>query len=291
MPPSASVTLARSGPHRDRSPETRARGWRRGVTCVTARASPAVAVRRAGGVATSLRRIARQVAGSGRNCRGIDSPSLVGRGSTGGRGRRRRRSMSRHPSQTGRLRVAQCGSAAGAARQGKGMEPPMHTDAHRWSETGMAIYGDRRKINPGDRRRTNPGERRWSGGPCPIGEYRCASVVPNSCLVARRSRLPEGLVITTGRAPRTVGWARQTRERAAVTKPACTMRPIAKPRRPTGLLPAPQGCGTRHSKQELNANAEGIHAEHANGPGAGAAFHSRHGTTEPGEPAPRRLLS
>ena len=159
-------------------------------------------------------------------------------------------------------------------------------DAHRWSETGMAIYGDRRKINPGDRRRTNPGERRWSGGPCPIGEYRCASVVPNSCLVARRSRLPEGLVITTGRAPRTVGWARQTRERAAVTKPACTMRPIAKPRRPTGLLPAPQGCGTRHSKQDSTQMQKGYTLNTRMGLGPARRFTAD--TAQPNPGSPRR---
>ena len=84
-----------------------------------------------------------------------------------------------------------------------------------------------------------------------------ASVVPNSCLVARRSRLPEGLVITTGRTHARWEWARQTRERAAATKPACTMRRIAKPRRHTGLLPAPQGCGTRHSKQDSTQMQKG----------------------------------
>jgi hypothetical protein len=84
-----------------------------------------------------------------------------------------------------------CRAGQWGRRQGKGMEPPMHTDAHRWSESGTAIHGDRRK--------TNPGERRRSGGPCPIGVHRCASVVPNFCLVARRSRPPE--VITTSRTP------------------------------------------------------------------------------------------
>jgi hypothetical protein len=33
-----------------------------------------------------------------------------------------------------------------------------------------------------------------------------------------------------------------------------------------------------------------MHTEHANGPGASAVLHGRHRTTEPGEPAPRRLL-
>ena len=99
-------------------------------------------------------------------------------------------------------------------RQGKGMEPPMHTDAHRWSESGMAIHGDHRK--------TNPGERRRSGGPCPIGVHRCASVVPNSCLVARRSRLPEGLVITTSRTPCTNSAPRPAARRRPNGRTPCT---------------------------------------------------------------------
>ena len=54
----------------------------------------------------------------------------------------------------------------------------------------------------------------------------------------------------------------------------------------------PRAATVRYAAQQarLNANAEGIHAEHANGPGAGAALHGSHRTIEPGESAPRRVL-
>ncbi len=94
-----------------------------------------------------------------------------------------------------------------AARQGNGT-----TDAHRWSESGMAIHGEHRK--------TNPGERRRSGGPCPIGVHRCASVVPNSCLVASRSWQPEGLVIPTSRTPCTN--SRRAADTSAERRIPCT---------------------------------------------------------------------
>jgi hypothetical protein len=126
--------------------------------------------------------------------------------------------------------AAQCGT-----RRGKGMEPPMHTDAHRWSESDTAIHGEHRK--------TNPGERPRSGGPvlsvC-IGVHRWFQI----------------LVWSRG-APgcRRVGHHHKQNPmhqfgRAAVTEPACTMRRIAETRRHTGLLPVRQRCGTRHSKQD-----------------------------------------
>src|ERR1700761_6924544 len=62
------------------------------------------------------------------------------------------------------------------------------------------------------------------------------------------------------------------------------------PRTPHRASP-PRGNVRYAAQQErFNANAEGIHAEHANGPGAGAAFHGSHRTIEPGESAPRRVL-
>ena len=212
---------------------------------------------------------------SRRNYRGNDSPSLVGRGSAGGRGQRRR-SMSRH-----RARQDASGprsEAGGKARQGNGT-----TDAHRWSESGMAIYGDRRKINPGDRRRTNPGEPRRSGGPCPIGVYRC---IGGSKFLFGREALPAAGGVghhhrqnpcTVGMGPPNQGTRRRDKTR---------MHHEAHCQAPTPHRASPRAARVRYAAQQarLNANAEGIHAEHANGPGAGAAFHSRHGTTEPGSP-------
>ena len=64
----------------------------------------------------------------------------------------------------------------------------------------------------------------------------------------------------------------------------CTVRRIAMP--PTPGHASPGAATVRHAaKQErLNADAEKMHAKHADGPGSGTALHGRHRTTEPGEP-------
>jgi hypothetical protein len=58
----------------------------------------------------------------------------------------------------------------------------------------------------------------------------------------------------------------------------------------TGLLPAWQRRGPRHSKQDSTQMQQGYTLNARMGPGAGALLHSRHRPTEPGEPPPLRLL-
>ena len=175
--------------------------------------------------------------------------------------------------------------------------PQVSNDIQKWSTGGVVRQAARQGNGTTDAHRCTPMVQSpaWqftatNETPTLASGAEAVAAAPSVCiggskfLFGREALLAAGgLVITTRKTP-------CTNSAAPRDKTPRTMRHIAKPRRHTRLLPARQRCGPRHSKQDFNANAEGMHAKYANGPEAGAARHGGHRTTEPGEPAPRQLL-
>ena len=146
--------------------------------------------------------------------------------------------------------------------------------------------------------------RRWRTPRAPTREVRCTAVARRQGAPGRPSaqppwpnlmrqelgRPPQALAVLTQAKPHEALGMRPRQNQGTRRGGRTRMRHQAHRQAPAPHPAAPREATVRHAAQqaEPNANAEGMHAKDANGPGAGAALRSRHGTTEPRPPAPVR---